>query len=95
MPEIVVRQPLHPDEYTTGTVILVPVINVRGEPAPTAQVEVADAEVRSRRESQGLLQRRKEAGVRCKVVEDTRHRMIYRLTFASLLMKPYQLGPLW
>ena len=56
IPEVVVRKALHPDEDAAGTVALVPGVNVWGKPAPPAQVEVADAEVRPRRESQGLLQ---------------------------------------
>ena len=86
------RQSLHPDQYAARSVTVAPVVHVWREPAPTAQVEVADAEVSPRRESQGLLQRGQETGARSKVVEDTRHRMIYRLTFASLLMKFYQFG---
>ena len=88
--KFVVRQSLHPDEYPAWTLTLVPVVNVRRKPSPTTQVEVANAEIRSRREPQSLLQRGQETGSRSKVVEDTRHNCL-SVTPACRLVKSHQL----
>ena len=46
IPEVVVRQSLHPDEYAARSVIWLPTVHEWSKTTPTAQVEVADAEVR-------------------------------------------------
>ena len=72
-PELLLRRAVHPDKHAAGAVLRPPTVNVRGDAAPAAQVEVADAEVRPGGEGEGLLERREEFGLGFEVVEYPRH----------------------
>ena len=47
LPEFFVWETLHPNEHTAGPIARVPLIHVWCKASPTAQIEVADAEVRT------------------------------------------------
>src|ERR1019366_5509454 len=77
IPKLVLPQTLHPDQHaTTGTLASAPALDTARDRPPSAEIEVADAEVGPIRQAKRLFERGVELGF--DVVEDRGHGLVRR-----------------
>ena len=71
--QLVVRYGLHPHEDAARSIARSPLVDQWPHAAPSAEIDVPDAEVGAAGEGEGLLEGREELGGLREVVEDARH----------------------